>query len=116
MDRLASAPARPAIDADNANTPILVRVRSRPSVAHATGLSFIAMSRRPYEPRRNQMTKVPSSANTTASRRACCWLVVGSNTPRSRPGTLTVPPATSFVWENTTFDMRTEKAAVPSAR
>ncbi len=47
IDRLASAPASPAIDADRANTPILVRVRSRPSVAQATGLSFMAMSRRP---------------------------------------------------------------------
>ena len=46
-ERADNAPASPAIDAEKANTPILVRVRSSPRVAHATGLSFMAMRRRP---------------------------------------------------------------------
>ena len=48
-----TAPARPAMPADRAKVATLVRVRSRPRVAHATGLSFIADRRRPHAPRRS---------------------------------------------------------------
>ncbi len=56
----------PAMAAASAKISTLVRVRSRPTVVHAAGLSFMAWSRRPNSPRRNATTKHASTANTAA--------------------------------------------------
>ena len=60
-----TAPARPAMPADSANTATLVRVRSRPRVAHAAGLSFIADRRRPHAPRRSATRPMPTNPNAS---------------------------------------------------
>ena len=86
-----SAPAKPAIAAEIANTASLVENRFTPRVAHAAGLSRIATSRRPNAPRRSATTPSPTMqnsavTNSSIAESALKWM------PRSVNGSLRPKP------------------------
>jgi hypothetical protein len=85
------SPPRPAVADDSMNTPSFSRVMFIPSVAHAAGLSFMAIIIRPYALRRIRTRAMPMSANIAViNMRKARWLRKSTPNQRGR-GTVSDP-------------------------
>ena len=116
--RPASAPPAPAMAAESANTPTLVEVRLSPRVAHATGESFMAASRRPHDVAAQHHQQVADererARRTARAGGSRCVISTGPNVERRAPGLL--PPGMTSVWLKNIDVQNRANAAVASAR
>ena len=111
-----SAPAKAAMAADMAKAANLVPVRLMPTVAPASGESFMATIRRPSRLRRTATTVMARSENTTERNTALLAGSVRSMPGSCRGGTSMLPLTKTFDWLNTRVVTSTANAPVASAR
>ena len=120
-------PARPAIAAENMNTPSLVSVRLMPSIEAASGLSRSATSRRPNERRRTITTIIPTTANRIVAKirkpescpndRPRKWNGFSTCRPNTdRLGTGRLPSPNTAGWSKNRNSAMRANAIVASAR